>query len=86
MSFYINVFLLIFDKYPHPTPASGWCCFFRFTAKPPFRVKDALEKGGDDRAMQLGQDIGELVWHVGSIATGVGGGAKGGVALAKTGI
>ena len=50
------------------------------------RVKDALEKGGDDRAVQLGQDIGELVWQVGSIATGVGGAAKGGVALAKTGI
>lgn len=50
------------------------------------RVKDALENGGDDRAVQLGQDIGELVWQVGSIATGVGGAAKGGVALAKTGI
>lgn len=50
------------------------------------RVKDALEKGGDDRAVQLGQDIGELVWQVGSIATGVGGAAKGGVALAKAGI
>ncbi|WLH14027.1 hypothetical protein PSH58_06735 [Pseudomonas hefeiensis] len=50
------------------------------------RVKDALENGGDDRAVQLGQDIGELVWQVGSIATGVGGAAKGGVALAKAGI
>ncbi len=50
------------------------------------RVKDALENGGDDRAVQLGQDIGELVWQVGSIATGVGTAAKGGVALAKTGI
>ncbi|ROM86006.1 adhesin [Pseudomonas brassicacearum] len=50
------------------------------------RVKDALENGGDDRAVQLGQDLGELVWQVGSIATGVGGAAKGGVALAKAGI
>ncbi|MCG6578112.1 filamentous hemagglutinin N-terminal domain-containing protein [Pseudomonas sp. AF32] len=50
------------------------------------RVKDALENGGDERAVQLGQDLGELVWQVGSIATGVGGAAKGGVALAKAGI
>jgi hypothetical protein len=50
------------------------------------RVKDALENGGDERAVQLGQDIGEIVWQVGSIATGVGTAAKGGVALAKVGI
>nr|WP_306110016.1 DNA/RNA non-specific endonuclease [Pseudomonas sp. PICF6] len=50
------------------------------------RIQDALEHGGDDRAVQLGQDIGELVWQVGTIATGVGTAAKGGVTLAKAGI
>ena len=50
------------------------------------RIQDALEHGGDERAVQLGQDIGELVWQVGTIATGVGTAAKGGLALAKTGI
>ncbi|WP_235399585.1 hemagglutinin repeat-containing protein [Pseudomonas ogarae] len=50
------------------------------------RIEDALEHGGDERAVQLGEDIGELVWQVGTIATGVGTAAKGGVALAKTGI
>ncbi|NIE75374.1 filamentous hemagglutinin N-terminal domain-containing protein [Pantoea sp. Ap-967] len=50
------------------------------------RVTIALEQGGDDKAYQLGQDLGELVWQVGSIATGVGGVAKGGVKLASVGI
>ncbi|WHS59041.1 hemagglutinin repeat-containing protein [Pseudomonas sp. G2-4] len=50
------------------------------------RIQDALEHGGDDRAVQLGQDIGELVWQVGTIATGVGTAAKGGLTLAKAGI
>ncbi|MBC3346496.1 hemagglutinin repeat-containing protein [Pseudomonas sp. SWRI196] len=50
------------------------------------RIQDALEHGGDERAVQLGQDIGELVWQVGTIVTGVGTAAKGGVTLAKAGI
>ena len=50
------------------------------------RVTKALEEGGDEHAMQLGRDLGEIVWQAGSIATGVGGAAKAGVTLAKTGI
>lgn len=50
------------------------------------RVTLALEVGGDEHAMQLGRDLGEIVWQAGSIATGVGGAAKAGVTLAKTGI
>ena len=50
------------------------------------RIQDALEHGGDERAVQLGQDIGELVWQVGTIVTGVGTAAKGGLTLAKAGI
>ncbi|WP_449116985.1 DNA/RNA non-specific endonuclease [Pseudomonas viridiflava] len=50
------------------------------------RVTVALEKGGDENAVLLGQSIGEIAWQVGSIATGVGGAATGGVALAKAGI
>ncbi len=50
------------------------------------RMKLALEQGGDDQALQLGRDLGELVWQVGSIATGAGGIAKGGVKLATVGI
>jgi len=50
------------------------------------RMKTALQVGGDQNAVQLGQDLGALIWQVGSVATGVGGAAKGGVALAKVGI
>lgn len=46
----------------------------------------ALETGGDENAIALGEEMGKLIWTVGSFATGVGGVAKGGVALAKTGI
>ena len=45
------------------------------------RVTLALEVGGDEHAMQLGRDLGEIVWQAGSIATGVGGAAKAGVPL-----
>ena len=50
------------------------------------RMNLALEQGGDSHAEQLGQDLGALVWQVGSAVTGVGGVAKGGVALANVGI
>ena len=46
----------------------------------------ALEQGGDENAIALGEEMGNLIWTVGSFVTGVGGVAKGGVALAKTGI
>jgi hypothetical protein len=49
-------------------------------------IKTALEVGGDENAEALGKDIGEIAWQVGSIATGVGGAAKGDVALARAGI
>lgn len=50
------------------------------------RMKVALEQGGDEQALQLGRDLGELVWQVGSIATGAGAVAKGGVKLASVGV
>lgn len=50
------------------------------------RIEQALTVGGDEHAMQLGRDMGELVWDVGGILTGVGGIAKGGVKLASVGI
>ena len=50
------------------------------------RMQSALTVGGDQHAEQLGQDLGSLIWQVGSVATGVGGSAKGGVALAKAGV
>lgn len=49
-------------------------------------MAEALETGGDENAIALGKAMGDLIWTVGSFATGVGGVAKGGVALAKTGI
>ncbi|HAF2412847.1 TPA: filamentous hemagglutinin N-terminal domain-containing protein [Salmonella enterica] len=50
------------------------------------RMHDALESGGSERALQLGEDLGNLVWQVGTVVTGVGTAAKAGVALAKAGI
>ena len=49
-------------------------------------MANALEQGGDENAIALGEEMGNLIWTVGSFATGVGGVAKGGVALAKAGI
>ncbi|MEG5264167.1 hypothetical protein TRP66_07675 [Pseudomonas sp. JDS28PS106] len=49
-------------------------------------MANALEQGGDENAIALGEEMGNLIWTVGSFVTGVGGIAKGGVALAKTGI
>ena len=50
------------------------------------RMKTALEQGGDQNAEQLGQDLGALIWQVGTVVTGAGAVAKSGVALAKVGI
>ncbi|CAM3614901.1 Toxin CdiA [Pseudomonas reidholzensis] len=50
------------------------------------RIETALTEGGDEHAVQLGRDMGELVWDVGSVLTGVGGVAKSGVKLASVGI
>jgi filamentous hemagglutinin len=50
------------------------------------RMSTALTQGGEQNAEQLGKDLGELLWQVGSVATGVGGAVKGGMALASVGI
>ncbi|WP_081791037.1 hemagglutinin repeat-containing protein [Pseudomonas umsongensis] len=50
------------------------------------RMTLALETGGDDQAVQLGRDLGLLIYTVGSVVTGVGGAAKAGLTLAKVGI
>ncbi|HAF2412844.1 TPA: hypothetical protein G8N70_003182 [Salmonella enterica] len=50
------------------------------------RRHEALESGGTDDALQLGEDLGNLVWQVGTVVTAVGTAAKAGVALAKAGI
>ncbi|MEO8627542.1 MAG: hemagglutinin repeat-containing protein [Betaproteobacteria bacterium] len=50
------------------------------------RMKVALENGGDQNAVQLGEDLGNLLWQVGSAVTGAGTVAKGGVALGTAGI
>ncbi|TWC49163.1 filamentous hemagglutinin [Pseudomonas sp. SJZ080] len=50
------------------------------------RMTLALETGGDDQAIQLGRDLGMLIYTVGSVVTGVGGAAKAGLTLAKVGI
>ncbi len=50
------------------------------------RMRQAIEVGGTDHALQLGEDLGNLAWQVGTAVTGVGTAAKGGIALAKAGI
>lgn len=50
------------------------------------RMQTAIAVGGDRNAEQLGQDLGSLVWHVGSVLMGVDAAAKGGVVLAKAGV
>jgi filamentous hemagglutinin len=50
------------------------------------RMKVSLETGGDAEAVQLGRDLGQLIYTVGSIVTGIGGAAKAGVTLGKVGI
>ncbi|MDA7418214.1 DUF637 domain-containing protein [Xenophilus arseniciresistens] len=47
------------------------------------RMRTALELGGSQNAEQLGKDLGSLIWQLGSVASGVGATAKGGVALAS---
>ena len=49
------------------------------------RVAYAIEHGGYDNAEKLGEDLGELAWQVGSVASGVGGAAKGVVVVGKAG-
>jgi hypothetical protein len=56
-----------------------------FTAKID-RMNKALDVGGDANAVQLGQDLGSLVWQVGSVVTGVAGTAKAGAMLASAGV
>jgi hypothetical protein len=56
-----------------------------FTAKID-RMNKALEVGGDANAVQLGQDLGSLVWQVGSVVTGVAGTAKASTMLASAGV
>jgi hypothetical protein len=45
-----------------------------------------LIEGGDKNSELLGKNIGEVVWQVAGIATGVGGAAKGSITLSKIGI
>ncbi|WP_244652024.1 hypothetical protein [Pseudomonas viridiflava] len=42
-------------------------------------VQKAIEVGGDENAEALGRTLGEIAWDFGSLATGFGGAAKGGV-------
>ncbi|HIE4199062.1 TPA: hemagglutinin repeat-containing protein, partial [Burkholderia cenocepacia] len=49
-------------------------------------IQTALRVGGTDQALQLGQNIGELTWQVGSVVAGVSGAVKAGIGLAKIGI
>ena len=50
------------------------------------RIEGALNVGGDDNALQLGRDLGSVLWDVGSVAAGVFGGAQAGAALGKVGV
>jgi filamentous hemagglutinin len=50
------------------------------------RMKTALEVGGDQNAEQLGKDLGGLIWQVGTVVTGAGAAAKGGVALTNAAV
>jgi hypothetical protein len=50
------------------------------------RIDNALATGGDGNAIQLGRDLGDLIFQAGTVITGVSGLAKGGVELAKLGI
>ncbi|KTT59329.1 hypothetical protein SB8_05525 [Pseudomonas oryzihabitans] len=50
------------------------------------RMQYALQVGGNDQAFQLGKDLGQLIYTVGSVVSGVGGVAKAGVALGRVGI
>lgn len=50
------------------------------------RIESALNVGGDDNALQLGRDLGSVLWDVGSVAAGVLGGAQAGAALGKVGV
>jgi len=49
-------------------------------------IQTALQVGGNDQALRLGENIGELTWQVGSAVAAVGGTAKAGAELAKVGI
>ncbi|SDX16654.1 filamentous hemagglutinin [Pseudomonas syringae] len=49
-------------------------------------IKNALEVGGDQNAVAMGEAMGELAWQIGTAVTGVGTAAKGVVGLAKAGI
>ncbi|WP_112068504.1 hemagglutinin repeat-containing protein [Herbaspirillum rubrisubalbicans] len=46
----------------------------------------ALATGGDDAALQLGKDIGSLLWQVGSAVSGVAGATEAVASLAKVGV
>jgi filamentous hemagglutinin len=50
------------------------------------RIHGALTTGGDEAAVQLGRDVGGLVWQVGTVVTGVGGAVEAGATLARLGV
>lgn len=45
------------------------------------RMQLALAEGGDQSALQLGKDLGSLIYQIGSVVIGAGAAAKGGVAV-----
>jgi hypothetical protein len=49
-------------------------------------MQSALVTGGDDAAIQLGKDLGSIIWQVGGVATGIVGATKGTTALAQVGV
>ena len=49
-------------------------------------INHALQVGGDNNAYQLGLDLGELAWQVGSVLVGVEAAAKASVSLARLGV
>ncbi|BBO59840.1 hypothetical protein [Mycoavidus sp. B2-EB] len=50
------------------------------------RMQVALREGGDQNALQLGRDLGNLIWQIGSIAMGTVGAAQLTASLGKVGV
>ncbi|BBO59844.1 hemagglutinin [Mycoavidus sp. B2-EB] len=50
------------------------------------RMQVALREGGDQNALQLGRDLGNLIWQIGSIAMGTVGAAQLTASLGKIGV
>jgi len=50
------------------------------------QIDTALKVGGDANAEQLGRNLGNLIWQVGSVLTAAEGAAKAGVAMGRVGV